>query len=90
MGIANNLDGGIADLRKLTQDVDETLTGNRGKIDEIIANMNETSKNFKEFSDDIKHNPWKLLMKTKEKKPREEPKQEKSGEPSGNKGSFNR
>jgi phospholipid/cholesterol/gamma-HCH transport system substrate-binding protein len=68
MGIANNLDAGIEDLRKLTKDVDMTLVENRAKIDELIGNMNETGKNFKEFSEDIKKNPWKLLIKTKEKK----------------------
>lgn len=67
MAIASNLDAGISDLRKLTKDVDLTLVDNRAKIDELIANMNETGKNFKEFSEDIKRNPWKLLIKTKEK-----------------------
>lgn len=89
MGIANNLDSGITDLRKLTQEVDATVAGNRGKIDEIITNMNDTSKNFKEFSDDIRRNPWKLLIKTKEKE-KEEPRKEKGRESSANKGSFNR
>jgi len=71
MAIANSLDAGINDLRKLTKDVDTTLVDNRGKIDELINNMNETGKNFKEFSEDIKRNPWKLLIKTKEKDKKE-------------------
>ena len=83
--IADNLNEGISDLRKLTKSVDLTVVENRAKVDSIIKNMDETSKNFKEFSDDIKRNPWKLLVKTKEKKeqPPAEDKQIK-----GNKGSF--
>ncbi len=68
MAITDTLNSGIGDLRKLTKDVDLTLTENRPQIDAILVNMNETSKNFKEFSDDLRRNPWKLLIKTKEKK----------------------
>lgn len=68
MVIADNLNAGVSDLRKLTKDVNLTLADNRAEIDEVIKNMNDTSKNFKEFSDDIKRHPWKLLVKTKEKK----------------------
>lgn len=68
VAIADNLNAGIGDLRKLTKSVDLTIVENRTQIDEIIRNMDDTSKNFKEFSEDIKRNPWKLLIKTKEKK----------------------
>ena len=34
-----------------------------GRIDNIANNLEQTSMNFKEFSEDIKRNPWKLLMK---------------------------
>jgi len=68
MRISDNLNEGITDLRKLTSSVDLTVTANKTKINEIISNMNETSKNFAEFSGDLKKNPWKLLIKTKEKK----------------------
>lgn len=67
MAIADNLNAGITDLRKLTKDVDLALVDNRSKIDDLITNMDETGKNFKEFSEDIKKNPWKLLIKSKEK-----------------------
>lgn len=68
VAIADNLNAGISDLRKLTKSVDLTVAENRAEIGDIIKNMNETSENFKEFSDDIKRHPWKLLIKTKEKK----------------------
>jgi len=83
--ITDNLNGGISDLRKLTQDVNLTLTDNRVQIDEILKNMNDTSKNFKEFSDDIRRNPWKILIKTKEPS-KEKPKAE--AQSTGNAGSF--
>jgi len=68
MRISDNLNEGISDLRKLTKSVDLTVAANKTKINEIIDNMNATSKNFAEFSGDLKKNPWKLLIKTKEKK----------------------
>ncbi|MBI4335345.1 MAG: MCE family protein [Candidatus Omnitrophica bacterium] len=78
LAITDNLNAGISDLRKLTKDVDLTLTDNRAQVDELIKNMNETGRNFKEFSDDIKRHPWKLLIKGKEKKEDEKP--DKKGE----------
>jgi phospholipid/cholesterol/gamma-HCH transport system substrate-binding protein len=66
--MVDNLNAGIGDLRRLTKDVDLTLTENRSNIDGIIKNMSDTSRNFAEFSEDIKRHPWKLLIKTKEKK----------------------
>jgi len=83
--IADNLNAGVNDLRKLAKDVNLTLVDNRAQIDEIVKNMNDTSKNFKDFSDDIKRNPWKLLIKTKE--PRKE-KPKEGAQPKGNAGSF--
>jgi len=77
MEIADNLNGGISDLRQLTQNVNSTLFDNKGQIDGIVQNMNETSKNFKEFSDDIKSHPWKLLIKTRENKKTDDKKGDK-------------
>ena len=56
------------DIRKLVNNVDDMVVDNRGGIDNIIADLEATARNFKEFSEDIKHHPWKLLMKGKEKK----------------------
>jgi len=41
---------------------------NREDIDFMIGKLKTTAVNFEEFSDDIKRHPWKLLIKTKEKK----------------------
>jgi len=84
--LADNLDAGIGDLRKLTNDFDSALVENRAHIDEIIKNMNSTSKNFKEFSADVKAHPWKLLFKGKEDKKRD--KKKRSRRERDNKGRF--
>ena len=46
-------------------DVKTLVTDNREKVDNIVQNVEDTTTNFKEFSDDIKKHPWKLLMKGK-------------------------
>lgn len=40
----------------------------KDNVPSIMKNLEVTSKNFEEFSADIKKHPWKLLFKTKEKK----------------------
>lgn len=59
--ISEKIDGVLGDVRTVVSD-------NKEKIDNIVANLEETSANFNEFSEDIKSHPWKLLMKGKEKK----------------------
>lgn len=54
--IATNLDGILKDVRSI-------VTDNRKSIDNIVVNLEGTSQNFKEFSDDVKKHPWKLLFK---------------------------
>jgi phospholipid/cholesterol/gamma-HCH transport system substrate-binding protein len=56
----------------ITQSLETTLaevktlvTDNKAKVDNIASNIEATTANFKEFSEDIKQHPWKLLMKGK-------------------------
>jgi len=56
--IADNLDKTLVQVKSLVAD-------NKAKVDNIAANLEVTSANFKEFSEDIKQHPWKLLMKGK-------------------------
>lgn len=56
--ISENLDKTLADVKMLVGE-------NREKVDKIASNLEETTSNFKEFSEDIKQHPWKLLMKGK-------------------------
>jgi phospholipid/cholesterol/gamma-HCH transport system substrate-binding protein len=70
--IAENLDQAITDIRALANNLNGVVVDNRQGIDNIIANLESTSKNFEEFSEDIKKHPWKLLVKGKEKDDDEE------------------
>jgi ABC-type transporter Mla subunit MlaD len=54
-------------VNKLVATLNSTVEDNKGNISQIVKNLEVTSKNFEEFSDDIKRHPWKLLIKTKEK-----------------------
>ena len=54
-------------VNKLIVNLNGTVDDNKESVSQIVKNLETTSKNFEEFSDDIKRNPWKLLFKTKEK-----------------------
>jgi phospholipid/cholesterol/gamma-HCH transport system substrate-binding protein len=55
------------ELKKLAKEINYSMGGNKDKVSTIVSNFEATSKNFEEFSADIKRHPWKLLYKTKEK-----------------------
>lgn len=61
--IAANLDKTLEEVKVLASNVNGVVTDNKGRIDNIVLNLESTAVNFKEFSEDIKRNPWKLLMK---------------------------
>ena len=63
--ISENLDKTIAQVRSLAENVNGVVTENKSKIEGIASNLESTAVNFKEFSEDIKQHPWKLLMKGK-------------------------
>jgi len=54
--IADNLDGVLAEVKSL-------VTDNHKGINKIVGNLESTTENFKEFSEDVKKHPWKLLFK---------------------------
>jgi len=64
-------------ISNLAKDLDNAVTGNRGNIDEIMNNLRRSTENFEEFSDDIKRNPWKLLVKGSEDKDKTKDKRSK-------------
>jgi len=66
--IAETLDLTLKDVRVLVNSLDSVVADNKEGMDSIISDLEATAKNFKEFSDDIKRHPWKLLIKGKEKK----------------------
>ena len=63
--IATKLDETLTDVKTLAHNVNLTYAENKASIDSIITNMEQTSQNFNEFSEDIKKHPWKLLIKGK-------------------------
>lgn len=69
--IFDNLDDILDDskpkLHSILTNLDGLLDVNRPKIDAILENFVDTSEYFKEFSEDIKYHPWKVLAKGKEK-----------------------
>jgi phospholipid/cholesterol/gamma-HCH transport system substrate-binding protein len=65
--IGDSIDKMAKDISKLANNVDRTVADNRVKIDNIFGNLEETSSNFREFSQDIKFHPWKILMKGRER-----------------------
>jgi phospholipid/cholesterol/gamma-HCH transport system substrate-binding protein len=66
--LVGNLNGLSKDVQKLAQNLNTTVEGNQDRISVILKNVEVTTKNFEEFSGDLKAHPWKLLFKTKEKK----------------------
>ena len=55
------------DISKVATHVDEAVVDNKPRINHIFENLEETSENFRDFSEDIKYNPWKILAHGKEK-----------------------
>lgn len=63
------VDSAVQDLQKLMGHTDAILVDNKDDIRATIMNLKDSSQNLKEFSDEVKRNPWKLLMKGKEVPP---------------------
>jgi phospholipid/cholesterol/gamma-HCH transport system substrate-binding protein len=65
--IGDSIDKMAKDISRLANNVDRTVEENRSKIDSIFGNLEVTSANFRDFSQDIKFHPWKILMKGRER-----------------------
>ncbi|MFH1407211.1 MAG: MlaD family protein [Candidatus Omnitrophota bacterium] len=74
--VANNIDLTLQDVRKLANSANSAIADNREKIDQIVSNLNTSSENLVEFTDDVKRHPWKLFIKGKEKKIKDKTKEE--------------
>ncbi len=64
--ITKSIDSLVVQLDKLASDLHLTLKDNKDEISQIVDNLGAASKNFADFSGDVKRNPWKLLIKQKE------------------------
>jgi phospholipid/cholesterol/gamma-HCH transport system substrate-binding protein len=61
--IATSLDATLLEIKSLAANVNGVVTDNKPRISSILMNVEEMSVNFKDFSQDLKQHPWKLLMK---------------------------
>lgn len=61
--IAASLDATLLEIKSLAANVNGVVTDNKPRISTILMNVEEMSVNFKDFSQDLKQHPWKLLMK---------------------------
>ncbi len=64
--VATDVGAMAKDISKVANHVDDAIQENRPKIDNIFTNLEESSENFNDFSQDVKYNPWKVLAKGKE------------------------
>lgn len=53
----------LQEVQSLAANVNGVVKDNKPGIDKIISNVEVTTANLKEFSEDVKKHPWKLLFK---------------------------
>jgi len=63
--IAEALEDTLEQIKRLAMNSNIVLADNKEKVDAIFDNLEMTTANFKEFSEDVKKNPWKLMSKPK-------------------------
>jgi len=61
--IADDMDATLLEVKTLASNANGLLSDNREHIDEIVVNIEASTQNFKEFTEDVKKHPWKLLFK---------------------------
>jgi phospholipid/cholesterol/gamma-HCH transport system substrate-binding protein len=67
--IANNINATTTSLDQTLHQTSGILVENRRNLLELIQNLNESSRNLKAVTGDLKRNPWKLVRKSDEKGP---------------------
>ena len=79
-GVTSLINSMEANAQEITSDIDRTATSveqtlgqgnsimveNRRNLLLLLQNMNETSRNLKSLTEDLKRNPWKLVRKSDE------------------------
>ena len=63
--IADALQETLAYINALAKNTNMVVTDNKEEIDAIFENLEAATENFREFSEDVKRNPWKLMGKGK-------------------------
>lgn len=64
--IAKNINSASSSLDETLNQSSAILVENRRNILELIQNLNESSRNLKAITGDLKRNPWKLIRKSSE------------------------
>jgi phospholipid/cholesterol/gamma-HCH transport system substrate-binding protein len=59
--VLRRLESSLADAQRTINDVDDTLQGNRGNLDETLENLRVGSQNLKQFTDTVKQKPFSLI-----------------------------
>lgn len=67
--IAKSIDSATNSLDQTLHHTSGILIENRRNLLELIQNLNESSRNLKAITGDLKRNPWKLIRKSPEKGP---------------------
>jgi phospholipid/cholesterol/gamma-HCH transport system substrate-binding protein len=70
--ISQNIDTVASSFEETLNQGNAILVENRRTLLEALKNLNDTSRNLKVLSEDIKLNPWKLVRKSDEKEPEED------------------
>ena len=55
--------GALQDVKRITETGKDVISGNRGKLESIVASLKTTSDNLKGASIEIRRSPWRLLYK---------------------------
>ena len=61
--IASNLDDTLLEVKSLVTNINSMVINNTDNVDAIVLNIEASTQNFKEFTEDVKQHPWKLLFK---------------------------
>lgn len=61
--IIRKLDASIANMKDLSEKTDTMMGENRKQVDATMENVRDLTNNVKEFTAEVKRNPWKLLRK---------------------------
>ena len=65
--VAGDIGTMAKDISKVANHVDDAIVENKPKLNRIFDNLEYTAENARDFTEDIKYHPWKVLMKGKEK-----------------------
>ena len=61
--IASNLDDTLLEVKSFATNINSMVINNTDNVDAIVLNIEASTQNFKEFTEDVKQHPWKLLFK---------------------------